>query len=760
MNDIATANYNYDNVSILLWNATSSNWDPQITKSVGDAPQSVFIGDANNDGHNDIVTANLDDNTVSILLGVPPTAPILYNILPNPDYDGIIELNWSVVVGASKYYVYRSTLKITSVDGLTPIVTVSDSNYIDTITTDGIYYYVVVAGNSIKNSSISNRDCVTVAIPIGTSDWVEQIPRSVGDYPRSVFIGDANNDGHNDIVTANYISFDVSILLWNDYYRDWDPPITRSVGGSPVSVFIGDANNDGYNDIVTANTGHENVSILLWNATSGNWDPQITRSVAASPRSVFIGDANNDGYNDIVTANLGSVNISILLWNVTIDNWDAQITRSVGAGPRSVFIGDANNDEYNDIVVANTNGNNISILLWNVTIDNWDAQITRSVGDAPISIFIGDANNDGYNDIATANLNSNNVSILLWNATSGNWNTQILKPTGNSPCSVFIGDANNDGYNDIATANEGSDKVSILLWNATSGNWNTQILKPTGNSPFSVFIGDANNDGYNDIVTANYYSSDVSILLWMQRLLDIDIVNQLFSIEEFKITFSVYNEADQAIDFATIQMWWDGTEVSTSVQNLGGGLYHVSLNPIFVKSGEDPILLNMTISALGYADKYFETPLALEPCDVLNLLFVEIIESSFSTEEFNLTFSVYNKTAHEIISATFQIWWDGTDVSSDIQNLGNGLYSISLTPITVAPGEEPILLKMVISASGYEDKHFETYLAVDPDTIEKGVEEGLPFVVIIAIIASIAGGGAAVIVTTTLLYRKRRKVIE
>ena len=35
---------------------SSGGWNAQVTKDVGNGPQSVYIGDANNDGQNDIVS--------------------------------------------------------------------------------------------------------------------------------------------------------------------------------------------------------------------------------------------------------------------------------------------------------------------------------------------------------------------------------------------------------------------------------------------------------------------------------------------------------------------------------------------------------------------------------------------------------------------------------------------------------------------------------------------------------------------------------
>ena len=79
--------------------------------------------------------------------------------------DGIIELNWSAVGGATIYHIYRATSSIITIDGMSPIGTSFTNNYTDRVPTNGIYYYVVVAGNASGNSSISNCEWVEVAIP-------------------------------------------------------------------------------------------------------------------------------------------------------------------------------------------------------------------------------------------------------------------------------------------------------------------------------------------------------------------------------------------------------------------------------------------------------------------------------------------------------------------------------------------------------------------------------------------------------------------
>ncbi|NVM27245.1 MAG: hypothetical protein HWN65_00275 [Candidatus Helarchaeota archaeon] len=104
-------------------------------------------------------------NCESVTVAIPPTAPVLDPILPSFDTDGLVLLEWNDVVGADIYYVYRNTSNIISVGGLTPITAVTESTFTDIITDIGIYYYVIVTGNDLGNSSISNCENVTVGIP-------------------------------------------------------------------------------------------------------------------------------------------------------------------------------------------------------------------------------------------------------------------------------------------------------------------------------------------------------------------------------------------------------------------------------------------------------------------------------------------------------------------------------------------------------------------------------------------------------------------
>ena len=66
--DLATANLNSDNVSVLLGDG-SGGFATQTTFAVGNGPFSVTVGDFDGDGNSDLATANRFSNNVSVLLG-------------------------------------------------------------------------------------------------------------------------------------------------------------------------------------------------------------------------------------------------------------------------------------------------------------------------------------------------------------------------------------------------------------------------------------------------------------------------------------------------------------------------------------------------------------------------------------------------------------------------------------------------------------------------------------------------------------------
>jgi len=92
----------------------------------------------------------------------PPEVTIL-----TPFDSGIIEignltLTWQEVNSAESYQVFRDRAYIYSTSSLSPIATVSELRFTDTLDLSGDYYYTVIATNRFGESDSSNIESVTV----------------------------------------------------------------------------------------------------------------------------------------------------------------------------------------------------------------------------------------------------------------------------------------------------------------------------------------------------------------------------------------------------------------------------------------------------------------------------------------------------------------------------------------------------------------------------------------------------------------------
>ena len=107
--------------------------------------------------------SNISNNAI-VVIEIPPyipLTPILYQI-NSPDDDGTFTINWSPVENVEKYFLFRDTSFINTIEGLEPIFNGLNLNYTETNLPEGTYYYCVIAINGSNWSEISNIDRVIV----------------------------------------------------------------------------------------------------------------------------------------------------------------------------------------------------------------------------------------------------------------------------------------------------------------------------------------------------------------------------------------------------------------------------------------------------------------------------------------------------------------------------------------------------------------------------------------------------------------------
>ncbi|MDR3625963.1 MAG: FG-GAP-like repeat-containing protein [Ignavibacteriaceae bacterium] len=358
-----------------------------------------------------------------------------------------------------------------------------------------------------------------------------------GGNPRVIAIGDFNDDGKLDMVSANYGANTISVLL-NTSPAGSVPGFTSkadfATGPHPASVVIADVNNDGKPDIITVNVDDSTVSVFMNSTEPGASTPSFSNKIdfhsGKSPVSVAVADINGDGKPDIITSNFGANTISILINETQSGAMDpvfsAKNDFNTGIGPYFVTTGDVNGDGMPDIIIANDNNKDstISVLLntteTNASIPTFSAKNDFYAGITPVSVALADLNGDGKPDIVAVSSIDSAISILLNITSSG-----ALVPAfsaksdfnmGSQSFYVAADDLNNDGKPDIVTANIYANTISVFM-NTTSLNASSITFSPkldfkTGTNPASVVIADINNDGKPDIVTANYMGNSVSVL--------------------------------------------------------------------------------------------------------------------------------------------------------------------------------------------------------------------------------------------------------
>ena len=503
--DLVAANYDDNTISVLLGNGDGS-FQKQRTFPVGLEPHSVAVADVNGDGRPDLVVANMGKSTVSVLLGNGHGEFLDHQTFPvraNPIFVAVADINGDGRLDLVTANVGNNTVNVLVGNG--------DGSFQtrQTFIVGLEPFAVVVAdlnGDGHPDLVTANLGDSTESVLLGNGDDSFQTAQAfaVGLEPFSVAVADVNGDGRPDLITANFGDNTVSVLL-GEGDGSFQTQQTFAVGSGPRSVVVADVNGDGRPDPITANANAHTVSVLLGNG-DGSFQPAETFSVSASPHSVVVADLNGDGRPDLVTIN-SNATISVLLGKGD-GTFKAAPTIDVAEVAESVAVADFNGDGRPDLVIAYLNDTIVSVLL-----GKGDGTFTSpqsfAVGAEPFSVAVADVNGDGRPDIVTANV-TNSVSVLLGKG-DGTFPTHQTFTVGYGPLSVAVADLDGDGRADVIITNS-DDTISVLLGKG-DGTFPTQRSFPAGSELFTVVVADVNGDGHPDLVASDRGDSAVSVLL-------------------------------------------------------------------------------------------------------------------------------------------------------------------------------------------------------------------------------------------------------
>lgn len=262
--DLIVGSFNTSEIAVLLGNGNGT-FQPPVLYKVGTAvntPTSLTVGDFNHDGNLDVATANLGDNTVSILLGN----------------------------GSGSLTPFGSPIAV----GSGPkAIRVGDFN-----------------GDGYSDLAVANSQNGTVTILLNNQNGTFSSTNiAVGSAPQGLAV---TGSGTNLLLAvANFGSNNVSVFQSNNNGTFASPKLIN-VGRGPDDVNFADLNGDSIPDLAVANYTDGTVTLALGTA-EGNYTVSGPTPVGNNPYSAALGDLNGDGTPDVVVSNCFSNNIGVLL---------------------------------------------------------------------------------------------------------------------------------------------------------------------------------------------------------------------------------------------------------------------------------------------------------------------------------------------------------------------------------------------------------------------------------------------------------------
>ncbi|MFN5983521.1 MAG: FG-GAP-like repeat-containing protein, partial [Fluviicola sp.] len=296
-------------ISQFFKGSTAGLTDLGINYSTNAIVKHITSSDLNNDGKNDVLVANGTANSFDVYFSlgnaVYNTVPTTYTI-PGSNNPTIIQSNFLNNSDTDKDVAvyYAGSTKVTVFNGSPTGTLTSFASFTPGATVNNFAFEQLVGSSTNKDFVLARTDGqIEIRENDGTASFPVFQTLSTGATAVSfVTVKDLNNDGFNDIITANGTSNTISVFLYNTGSNNFNSAINLSTpaNSSPAFLDVKDLNNDGFADIVSANSGlAPGFSRFLNNTLGGFGTIQTSSNTGSAVKAVHLLDFNNDGNLDI-----------------------------------------------------------------------------------------------------------------------------------------------------------------------------------------------------------------------------------------------------------------------------------------------------------------------------------------------------------------------------------------------------------------------------------------------------------------------------
>jgi FG-GAP-like repeat/IPT/TIG domain/Secretion system C-terminal sorting domain len=498
------------------------NFATKVDFGVSTSPNFLAIGDIDMDGKPDIVAANTNNATISVLRNTSTGV-------------GNISFATHILYTTNSF---PAELAIADFDG------------------DG-KPDIAVANAGSDNVSIF-RNTTTGS----TISFASKVDYSAANYGR-ISVGDVDGDGKADIATPSFNGSTINVLrnTGSSGTISFATAVSFNTDGNPTNITMGDIDGDGKPDVAVTCLNSYVISVLRNTSTSGtvSFDTKLTYANGNYQRSITMADADGDGKADLVISNQSTGTAAAIFRNTSSSGSISFATRAdISVGYTTciyALMGDIDGDAKPDLIVCTTTnfisvlrnvyasptitsftptnakpgdaitltGTNFNTTAANNTVAFGATTVTPSAATASsltVTLPVG-ASYTQVSALNTATALSGSSRIKFTPTfsppkaaiTTGDFATPIDVSNTSAFKNVMIADFDGDGKPDMAGCYNSVALIGVLRNTGSLGNFTfaTPVTFASINSAVNIAVGDIDMDGKPDIAIANGTTNSISV---------------------------------------------------------------------------------------------------------------------------------------------------------------------------------------------------------------------------------------------------------
>ncbi len=477
---------------------------------VGQFPHGVALADMNGDGRTDLVVANSNVPSISVLLGQPDGTLGVKTDYPTSAAAGAL-------VTADFNGDGKMDVAVTSINGVDVLIGNGDGTLGSPIS------YASQARPFLLATADFNHDgkadlaaagecgttCGFVSILLGKGDGTfrTEADYPAGGVPSAFAIADLNGDGVPDFALANQVTNSVnggtpgltSVLLGvgDGTFRT---AVSFASGNNIEGIAVGDVTGDKIPDLIVTHVEGPMLTLQKGNG-DGTFqaEQQLSFDIGLISAHIVLIDLNRDGQLDLLLSSVYYGGAVVLMGN---GNGTFQSPQAYATGPQPYFFAtaDVNGDRDTDIAMIDSQGNYATILLGNGDGTFSPRKTLPVIGGSPYvgSGVLGDFNSDGKIDVAVDLPTQGVISVAPGNG-DGSFGKPVSTPMPQNFNQLYLNsssaaDFNRDGHLDLLVSG-----TSLMLGKG-DGTFGPAVTINSDTQIGSFVVGDFNRDGKPDVV--------------------------------------------------------------------------------------------------------------------------------------------------------------------------------------------------------------------------------------------------------------------